>query len=328
MVALFPLKSTSCLEISCINHENIIVAIAFSPDGRYFATAGLDATARVWEVTSGLEVSCINHEDIIVAIAFSPDGCYFATASEDSTAQVWETYTGRRVACMPHEDSVNNVVFSPDGEYLVTVTGSKLFPQSVHITCTASMWEVTTGQKVMSITHDYGVNAVAFSPNEKYLAVASSDRAVEVWEVGCNQCACAWKANTSKAVARLTHAQPIVAITFSPGGQHLATASLDGTARVWEVTSGRGIARMAHEKDINVVAFSPDGRHLATASDDHTARVWEITSAQEIACVTHKDKVNAIAFSPDGKFLATASGDLMSGGQDYATRLWLWRPWF
>lgn len=37
---------TSALEVSCINHEDIVVAIAFSPDGRYFATAGLDATAK------------------------------------------------------------------------------------------------------------------------------------------------------------------------------------------------------------------------------------------------------------------------------------------
>jgi len=320
---------TSALEVSRINHEDIIMAIAFSPDGRYFATAGMDTTARVWRVTSGLEVSRINHEDIIMAIAFSPDGRYFATASEDSTAQVSEVATGRRVACLTHEDGVNNVAFSPDGEYLVTVSGSKVFPQSVNTSSTAIMWEIATGRKVMYITHDYGVNAFSFSSNGKYLAVASSDHTVGVWEkaiVRRDPSAWEWKVNASLAVAQMTHDYPIVAVTFSPDEQYLATASLDGTARVWEVISGGEIARMTHDQEINGIGFSPDGKYLATASDDHTARVWEIISAQEIARVIHNDKVNAVAFSPDGKLLATASGDLMSGGQDNNAHLWLWQP--
>jgi len=309
-------------------------------------------------MTSGLVVSCINHEDIIVAIAFSPDGRYFATGSEDSTAKVWEANTGNMVACLTHEDSINNVAFSPDNNYLVTLTGSKLFPQSVHNKCSAIIWDISTGRKVISITHDYGVNAIAFNPNGKSLAIASSDGVVGVWEaiishkvvdivrkyevklnsslaflwnkgdtviVRCDQSGWVWKANTSLAIVRMKNDYPIVAVSFNASGQHLATASLDGTARVWEVTSGREIARMTHEKQINFITFSPDGKHLATASEDRTARIWKVVSAQEIARVTHNDKVNAVAFSPDGKLLATVSGDLMSGSSDYTARLWLWR---
>ena len=133
-------------------------------------------------MTSCLEVSSINHEDIILAIAFSPDGRYLATVSEDWTAQVWEANTGKRIACLIHSDSVNNVAFSPDRKHLVTLSGSKVFPQSGYTTSTAIIWEVATGRKAMYITHDHGVNAVAFSLNGKYLAIASSDCAVGVWE--------------------------------------------------------------------------------------------------------------------------------------------------
>lgn len=357
--AVIEINMTSSLEVSRIDHEDIVVAIAFSSDGRYFAIAGLDATARVWEMTSGLEVSRVYHEDMILAIAFSADGRYLATASEDSTAQVWQTETGRRVACLPHEDGVNYVAFSPDSNHLLTVTGSKVFPQPLDHQRTAIVWNITTGQKAIHITHEHGVSAVAFSADGRYLAIASLDGTVAVWraiinqrfiyldcedEVGshvavqlnsihmpgvsCNQSGWVWKANTSLAVARMRHDYPVVAMTFRPSGRHLATAGLDWTARVWEVVSGREIARMTHEKEVNSVAFSPDEKYLATASDDHTARVWEVTSAQEIARLTFKDSVNAVAFSPDGKLLATASGDIVSKSQDHSVRLWLWqRPY-
>lgn len=339
----------SCLEDSWINHKDIILAIAFSSNG-YFATAGLDATARVWEVTSGLLVACVNHEDIILAIAFSFDGSYFATASEDCTVQVWESNSGRRVACLAHEESVKNVVFSPDGEHLVTVGGSKLFPQSKYTTCTVTLWEVRTGRRVIYINHDYDVNAVAFSHDGKDLAIASADCTVWVWEAIISQkfvdlthkvnvtafnrgnltimCDYDWtrKASTKPAVARMTYDYSIVAVTFSPSAQYLATANLNGTVQVWEVISGREIARMTHEQEIKAIAFSPNEKHLAIASNDFTARVWEITRNQAIAHVTLEDNVNAVAFSSDGRLLATASGDLMLGGQDYIARLWFWQP--
>jgi WD40 repeat protein len=96
-------------------HEDSVNAIAFSPDGKYLATASNDKTARVWQIpnTSGREVTRIysvnekefrvrrtigvreaveaariTHHDNVIAIAFSPDGKHLATASKDKTARV------------------------------------------------------------------------------------------------------------------------------------------------------------------------------------------------------------------------------------------------
>lgn|GEM_PF-6017913 len=348
---------TSVLEVLRINCEDTVLAVAFSADGRYFATAGLDAIAQVWTVDSGRNVLCVNHEDIIVAIAFSSDGRYLATASEDSTAQVWEVKTGRRVACLIHEDSVCDVAFSFGGKCVVTTTGSKVFPQSVDKATTATVWDVMTAQKIRAITHEPGASAFAFSPIRRHIAIATLDGAIGIWaidesqqfmsrsykskaegsvallsnaknsaRVGLLENMCVWQANTSSPVTRMIQEHPATAATFSPNAQYLATVSLDNSVRVWEVMSGLEIARLTHEQQINAVAFSPDGRYLATASDDQTTRILEVSSSREIARLTFDNKVNAIAFSSSGKLLATATGDLMSGRQDNCTRLWLWQP--
>jgi WD40 repeat protein len=68
----------------------------------------------------------------------------------------------------------------------------------------------------------------------------------------------------------------VVAVTFSPDGFTLATASDDGTARLWTTATGQPVATLAgHTDAVSAVAFRPDGHTLATASEHRTVLLWE-----------------------------------------------------
>jgi hypothetical protein len=70
-------------------------AVAFSPDGRWLATANQDTTGRIWETSSGKLIHTLNHTGGVQALAFSPDGRWLAT-STGKTTRIWETRSGKQ----------------------------------------------------------------------------------------------------------------------------------------------------------------------------------------------------------------------------------------
>ena len=63
------------LPIFGVRHDGAINLAAFSPDGRYFATASYDHTTRIWNATTGAQIGkTFNHTGPCTTADFSPDG--------------------------------------------------------------------------------------------------------------------------------------------------------------------------------------------------------------------------------------------------------------
>ncbi|MGV9252825.1 nSTAND1 domain-containing NTPase [Streptomyces sp. NPDC003697] len=131
-----------------------------------------------------------------------------------------------------------------------------------------------------------------------------------------------YAAAASPLIRRLTgHSAWVSALTFSPNGQTLATASDDHTVRLWDPATGRTRNILAgHHDGVDSVAFSPDSSLLATASDDRTVRLWNAATGHPVRqwhtagngpgerdTNGHPDSKASVAFSPDGHTLATTS---------------------
>jgi WD40 repeat protein len=105
------------------------------------------------------------------------------------------------------------------------------------------------------------------------------------------------------------HEDNATAISFSPDGKYLATASWDHTIRVWDAVTGEEVFRTDSAQNIWNVAFSPNGKYLAAARYDKIVPLWEVPTGRETIRLVHEANVRAVSFSPDGKYLATASWD-------------------
>jgi len=120
-----------------VGHPNLVVGVAFSPDGTLLATAADDRTARTWDTTTGAHRTTLTgHTDWVRDVAFSPDGTLLATTAIDGTARTWDAITGaHRTTFTGHSSTVTGVAFSPDGRRLATASDDG----------TARIWETNTG---------------------------------------------------------------------------------------------------------------------------------------------------------------------------------------
>ena len=160
------------------------------------------------------------------------------------------------------------------------------------------------------------VHALAFSPDDSYLASAggqSADFTIHIREVASGQ----------EVITLIGHSDIIWGLAFSPDGRMLASVSSDKTVKIWDWWNGLLLKELNLPGEVASVSFSPDGQSLAVGGVDElenqirNAAVWTfaVNSWQPLVEFREYMNVTALAYSPQG-------GTLVGGGTSRNVQVW------
>jgi WD40 repeat protein len=214
-------------------HLNVVLTVAFSPDGSRLASGSYDNTVAIWDGLTGALIAVLKgHSGPVQTVAFSPDGSRLASGSDDGAVRLWDGLTGAPITTLEgHLGSVRTVAFSPDGSSLVSGSDYEI----------VKLWDGLTGACIKSLKgHSNDVLTVAFSPDGSRLA-SGSYNTVKLWD-----------GFTGALIATLKgHSHIVCTVAFSPDGSRLQTQDMHNQIKYWDSFSGAPLSLTSPELAIN-----------------------------------------------------------------------------
>jgi RNA polymerase sigma factor (sigma-70 family) len=320
-------------------HDEQVLAVALSPDGRRLVTAGarrpLPGQFMIWDVETHKWLVRLRGMRGIRGVAYSPDGRTIACCGFGNAIHLRDALTGTiRAPLEGHKAGANAVAYSADGALLASAGLDKVvklwdvnqlaekksfvghtdmvfavafFHHGRAVVSggkdrTAKVWDVESGKVTFDLTCPEAVEAVAVSPDDKTVVTASWDQTIRLWS-----------AETGKEEAVLRSEEGLIlGLAFTRDGALLASTSGDGSTRIWDVKTRQTVKRLErHASEVWSAAFTPDGKMLATGSSDTTAKLWDVEAGTVIATLPTAEQkpVRALAYAPDGRSVAVVGRD-------------------
>lgn len=279
-------------------HKKWITGISWEPvhlnaPCRRFVSASKDGDARIWDVSLKKCIVLCGHTLAVTCVKWGGDGVIY-TGSQDCTIKVWETTEGKLIRELKgHGHWVNSLALST--EYVLRTgafdhTGKqysspdemkKVALERYNTTrgtaperlvsgsddFTMFLWEpfINKHPKTRMTGHQQLVNHVYFSPDGQWIASASFDKSVKIWN-----------GTTGKFVTAFRgHVGPVYQISWSADSRLLLSGSKDSTLKVWDIRTRKLKQDLpGHADEVFSVDWSPDGEKVASGGKDKVLKLW------------------------------------------------------
>lgn len=275
-------------------HGDIILGLAFAPDGHRLASVGADTGVRIWDTDSG---SCrllsgsaffnANHQNaqdehsaLVSSLAWSPDGDKLVTGSFDRTIRIWDVN-----ADPPQSDVINACEAGHSPERVTSVAWS---PQALDGGKTIAIGTVTddsqegnvyllpvSGRPTLLCHENKPVSQVAFSPSGSILAVT-----LDIGTGGPSHVDL-WSMPSRSHLRELDgHENGLYTEGFSPDSSLLATGDANGQIDLWNLanTPASPVVLGEPAAPAEDLQWSADGTRLRW-SENGTTFVYDCTRA-------------------------------------------------
>ena len=246
-------------------HSNLVEAVAYSPDSLRFASGSDDGTVKVWHTAHAHLEYALSSEYMgrVEKLEFSPDAQYLA--SSNNNVCIWDMSTGDLIKVIDptitHGGSVQGFAYHPDGELMLVSTTSELqlweiagpdtavkrqrilagtirylaFDPDGEILCGTVggqvwLWEIDWNDSLMfdSLTvfdHGGSLQDVAYSSDGRYVASASTDDYVKLWDAE----------NYELLATLLAHDPAVYCLAFSNDSKFLVSGGGDTKLKIWRL---------------------------------------------------------------------------------------------
>ena len=299
------------------------IAVAFSPDGKYFASGGKGT--KLWDFATRQEIRTFNN-DRAVSIAFSPDGRYLLCGgppdtpilelllaiSRPSTMKIFDVSSGNEVRDFKlpiyATDFIWSVAYSPDGKYVLSGSG-----------CGMSLWDISRGMKQRQVGQCVMLTSVAFSSDGEYALSGGRDKSLILWN--------ARNLTQIKNFIGHTDKYGISSVAFSPDSKYALSASYEGQVKIWELASGTEGRVLAGHTGMHIellgtsAKFSPNGKYVISAGDAST-RIWDVSTGEEVASMVAFEDGEWLFITAEGYYNASEHGaqywDAKVGDKSYS----------
>jgi WD40 repeat protein len=158
-------------------------SIAFSRDGRWFASADTDTEIRIFDARDFTLHSRVT--DLLLeplALTFSPDGNRIMAGGADGVVSLIETDTGKIVKTFPKQaDVLLALCSSPDGKSLAATYFN---PDQVSAPSRVLIWDALSGSLRSTVPPaGSGFNGGDYTQDGTLLLTSNSEKELQIWAV-------------------------------------------------------------------------------------------------------------------------------------------------
>ena len=274
-------------------------AVFGAADASKIITADDTGTLRLWDAKDPRVAPGVlaHQKGSVYDIAFDLRGARVVTADQDNTARVWPISPllngaddGGHTVALNHQERVSGASFSGDASKVVTASDDGV----------VRIWEPTGSPRdpiKQFVQRETMAVKAAFSSDGRQVVAAYRDGVARVWAM-----------DDTDGPTELRHRDAVNAAIFSAADKWIATASVDGTARLWDPQNGGERLVLQHGKDsVRALAFDANDTLVATGTESGVVRVWRVTlsalqtylQGATTACLLPVDHVRYLEESPE-----------------------------